>query len=277
MQQTLAHDYNLAPHAATRPALEVNQLSAGYPSDRYAVENLSFTVQRGERVAIIGPNGAGKSTMFKAIVGLIPFTHGEISIHGEDCRTSHSMVGYVPQHEAIDWSFPVTVTDVVMMGRTRQIGWFRLPGSNDRVAVHDILEMLGLSHLAKRQIGELSGGQKRRVFIARALAQQTDILLMDEPFTGVDSTAEQEIMAVLDVLTEQNITILLATHNMNRAAEHFGSMLLMNRCNMAYGPPSEVLKPEVLRQAYSSAVRVVQDGTETLIIADEHGHAHGLD
>lgn len=253
------------------PALHVNQLSAGYTGDRYAIKNLSFSVHNGERVAVIGPNGAGKSTLFKAIVGLIPFTHGDVSIHGEDCRTSHSMVGYVPQHEAIDWSFPVTVRDVVMMGRARQIGWFRRPSRTDEQCIAEILADLGLTYLANRQIGQLSGGQKRRVFIARALAQQTDIILMDEPFTGVDSTAEQEIMTTLDVLTEQGITILLATHDMGKAAQHFDKMLLVKRQILAYGTPSEVMTPQILREAYGSAIQVFPQTNETLVIANQHG------
>ncbi len=254
------------------PALEVQNLSAGYPGDRYAVENISFAVQPGERVAVIGPNGAGKSTLFKAIVGLIPFTHGQISIHGEDCGTSHDLVGYVPQHEAIDWTFPVTVQDVVMMGRARQIGWFRLPRRGDRQAVQDLRERLKLAHLANRQIGMLSGGQKRRVFIARALAQETRVLLMDEPFTGVDSSAEQEIMETLDVLTAQGITLVIATHDMSKAAQSFDRLLLVNRHNLAFGPAGEVLRPDVLRQAYAGAVQVFSDDDgATFMIADEHG------
>lgn len=258
-------------HTAPHPALDVVGLSAGYPGNPYAVDNLSFAVTPGERIAVIGPNGAGKSTLFKAIVGLIPFTKGAISIHGEDCRTSHNLVGYVPQHEAIDWSFPVTVQDVVMMGRARQIGWFLWPGRKDREAVASLLDTLGLSDLVGRQIGELSGGQRRRVFIARALAQETNVLLMDEPFTGVDSSAEQEIMATLDVLKAEGITVLLATHDMHKAATHFDRMLLVNRRTIAYGVPRDVMRPDVLRQAYAGAIQVFSEDGQTFVIADEHG------
>ncbi len=262
-------DFNTYP----RPhiALDVDTVSAGYPGDRFAIENMTFSVQAGERVAIIGPNGAGKSTLFKAIVGLVPFTRGHISIHGEDCRTSHNMVGYVPQHGEIDWSFPVTVRDVVMMGRTRQIGWVLPPLPRDHRAVTDLLEKLSLSSVANRQIGELSGGQRRRVFIARALAQETDVLLMDEPFTGVDTTAEQEIMRTLDILTESGITILLATHDLSRAAESFDKMLLVNRQAIAYGTPREVMTPDVLSRAYANAIQVYENDGNTFMIADEHG------
>jgi len=255
------------PHVA----LDVNNVSAGYPGDRYAIENMTFSVKAGERVAVIGPNGAGKSTLFKAIVGLVPFTRGHISIHGEDCRTSHNMVGYVPQHGEIDWSFPVTVRDVVMMGRTRQIGWLLPPLRKDRQAVTKLLDKLSLSSMANRQIGELSGGQRRRVFIARALAQETDVLLMDEPFTGVDTAAEQEIMRTLDLLTESGITILLATHNLSRAAKSFDKMLLLNRQALAYGTPKEVMTPDILSRAYANAIQMYEDDRNTFMIADEHG------
>lgn len=257
------------------PALEVQAVSAGYVGNVSAIENVTFTVQKGERVAIIGANGAGKSTLFKAMVGLIPFTQGHISIFGEDCRTSHNLVGYVPQYEAIDWSFPLTVFDVVMMGRTRQIGWFRAPSKHDRERVQALLHTLGLSWLANRQIGELSGGQKRRVFIARALAQETQVLLMDEPFNGVDSVAEQEIMAMLDILTANGMTILLATHDLGKASRLFDRMLILNRRVVAFGTPQEVMQPSVLRQAYAGTVEVFMEDGQAYLLADEHGCGGG--
>ena len=254
-----------------QPALDVHQLSAGYPGDRHAIRNISFTVEAGSRVAVVGPNGAGKSTLFKAIVGLIPFTTGHISIYGEDCRSSHGFVGYVPQQGDIDWTFPVSVYDVVMMGRSRHIGWFRQPGHKDRDIVNTILEQLSLTDLAHRQIGELSGGQRRRVFVARALAQETRVLLMDEPFTGVDTTAEQDIMDTLNILTDNGITILLATHNMEKASTEFDKILLLKQQVLAYGTPQEVMQPDHLVQAFGGGIRVFQDGHEMLMIADQHG------
>lgn len=262
---------NTDPNGQSQPALRVTQLSAGYPGDRRAIHDLSFAIAHGERVALIGPNGAGKSTLFKAIAGLIPFTNGDISVYGEDCRGSHAYVGYVPQQSDIDWSFPVTVYDVVMMGRARQNRWLPWPRREDRVQVQAFLEQLSLADLAGRQISELSGGQKRRVFIARALAQQANILLMDEPFTGVDTAAQDEIMNTLNVLTAQGITMLIATHDMGRAADHFNRVLLLKSRLLAYGSPAEVMQPDVLQQAYGGALRVFHQGQETLIIADEHG------
>lgn len=251
-------------------ALHIDNLSAGYPGVRRAIENINFAVHRGERIAIIGPNGAGKSTLFKALVGLIPFTSGKVSIHGEDCRTSHNMVGYVPQYESIDWRFPVTVEDVVMMGRTRKIGWFRWPGRTDREQVMDALSQVGMVDFKNRQIGQLSGGQKRRVFIARALAQETDVLLLDEPFSGVDAAAEHEIMETLDHLQADNITIVLATHDMHKAAQQFDRLLLLNQTIIAYGSPEDVFTPETLQKAYGGKIGIFQQNGQTIIVTDQH-------
>lgn len=257
--------------AGLYPALSVDNLSAGYPGDRRAIEHISFEVDRGERVAVIGPNGAGKSTLFKAIVGLIPFTSGSVSIYGEDCRTSHNRVGYVPQHNEIDWSFPATVSDVVMMGRARQIGWFRLPGQADRRIVDEVLAQVGMETFANRQIGELSGGQKRRVFIARALAQNTNVLLLDEPFSGVDASAEDEIMQALDMLRDYQVTVVLATHDMEMATQRFDRMLLLKKVVIAYGTPEEVFTPAHLKAAYGGRVSVLQEAGQMYVLADEHG------
>ena len=254
-------------------ALQVRDVSASYPGGLRAVEHVTFSVQKGERVAIIGPNGAGKSTLFKAIAGLIPFTTGEISVQGQDCRSSHAYVGYVPQQNEIDWSFPVTVYDVVMMGRARHSKWFPWWQQVDHRRVDELLEQLSLAPFARRQISELSGGQRRRVFIARALAQEANILLMDEPFTGVDTVSETEIMATLDDLSRRGITILLATHDLGRASRDFDEVLLIKQKMLAYGLPEDVMHVDVLRQAFGAALRVFQQGDETIFIADQHGTA----
>ena len=251
------------------PALQVDQLSAGYPGNRHALRDISFVVDPGARIAIIGPNGAGKSTLFKAIVGVLPITSGQISIYGEDCHSSHSNVGYVPQQSAIDWSFPASVFDVALMGRSRHIGWFRLPGKDDRDIVRDILEHLSLSELADRQISELSGGQRRRVFIARALAQDTRIMVLDEPFSGVDQSAEQEIIETLEILTNHGITILLSTHHMENATLHFDKILILKGEVLAYGEPNTVMKPENLTRAFGGAIPVFAHGDELLMFSKD--------
>lgn len=266
---TLTYQTAEAIPATFAPAvLSVRNVSAGYSSAPDALLDVSFEVRQGERIAVLGPNGAGKSTLFKAIVGVIPFTEGEISIHERDCHTSHSLVGYVPQHNAVDWKFPATVGDVVMMGRLRQIGWFRLPGRKHWDVVDQLLEQVGLYDLRKRQIGQLSGGQRQRVFIARALAQETDVLLLDEPFSGVDAAAEQEILDVLDRLQAQGVTVIIATHDLNLAATRFDRVLLIRQQVIAFGTPAEVFTAEHFQAAYGSHVGTFRDGA--FFIVDEH-------
>ncbi len=256
---------------AVCPALVVHELSAGYPGARSAIDSISFTIQPGESVAVLGPNGAGKSTLFKAIVGLIPHASGYVSMYGEACAASHRLIGYVPQQEAIDWRFPVTVGDVVMMGRARTIGWLRWPRRQDWDIVDALLDRVGMLPFKQRQIGQLSGGQRRRVFIARALAQQTTVLLLDEPLSGVDMAAGEEIMGVLDMLHAEGVTIILATHDMSMAATRFDRLLLVNRRVIAYGTAREVLTAEALSAAYAGQVGIVKDGERTVLVVDEHG------
>lgn len=270
-QTHAVHSENGLTHQPARPALVVDQLTTGYTGTRRTIHDVSFQVLKGERVAVIGPNGAGKSTLFKSIAGLLPFTRGSVSIHGESCQKSHNIVGYVPQNNEIDWNFPVTVSDVVMMGRARQIGWLRLPGRNDRMIVQDSLAEVGLEAFADRQIGALSGGQRRRVFIARALAQEADVLLLDEPFNGVDTTAEDEIMDTLDKLSAQGVTLLVATHDMEMARDRFDKLLLLKQTVIGFGHPDEVFRPDLLKQAYGGSVSLVQQGEQTFVITDEHG------
>ena len=249
----------------SQPALLVECLSTGYPGNAYALSDISFSIDAGERVAVIGPNGAGKSTLFKAIVGLLQFTHGHISIYGADCHSSHIYVGYVPQQSEIDWTFPVSVYDVVMMGRSRHVGWLRWPGKSDRAIVNDILDHLSLADLATRQISELSGGQRRRVFIARALAQDARVLLMDEPFSGVDQHAEGEIVEALEILTRHGITILLSTHHLEHAALHFDKVMILNGELLAIGPPAETLTPQRLRAAFGPAMPIFPHDDDLLL------------
>lgn len=258
----------------TYPALRVENLSAGYPRQEPALKDVSFDVMTGQRVGILGPNGAGKSTLFKAIAGLLPHSTGQISIHGQDCRTSHQLVGYVPQHGEIDWAFPVNVRDVVMMGRTREIGWLRFPGRRDWRKVEDMLDRVGMVDLGGRQIGQLSGGQRQRVFIARALAQETSVLLLDEPFSGVDAAAEEEIGLVLERLRAEGVTILVATHDLKTAQSMFDQLLILNHTVLAYGPPADVFTPAILEQAYGRRVGIFHNITpqldDLMIVAEAH-------
>ena len=219
---------------------------SGYP----ALHDVTLQVPHGARVAVVGPNGAGKSTLLKALLGLLPLQAGQIFIHGQPLGAHHDCVAYVPQREEVDWRFPVTVADVVMMGRYGHLGWLRRPSMRDRAIVARSLEQLGIADLAERPIGELSGGQQRRTFLARALAQQPHILLMDEPFTGVDATTLETILRLLDQLRDEQVTVLLSTHDLNLAASYFDQVILLNGRLIHYGPPQEVLTPEAIMETF---------------------------
>src|SRR5581483_8438552 len=201
-------------------SLQVNHVTVRY-NGAPALDDVTFGVDAGLRVAVVGPNGAGKSTLCKAIVGLLPLTRGEIRIHDVLFGAHQECVAYVPQREEVDWRFPVTVSDVVMMGRYGSLGWLKRPGKRDREIVARCLEQMGVAHLAKHPIGDLSGGQQQRVFLARALAQEPHILLMDEPFTGVDVPTQEATLTLLDQLLAQGVTLIVSTHDLNLAAAHF--------------------------------------------------------
>ena len=224
------------------PILKVDNLTVSY-NGSHALEGVSFSVEAGERVAVVGPNGSGKSTLFKAMVGLVRPVAGSIQSNGAE-------IGYVSQRSEVDWRFPVTVHDVVMMGRIAQIGWLRWQRPVDRAVVRRCLDQVGMAAFAGRQIGELSGGQQQRVFIARALAQNASILLMDEPFSGVDVPSQEAILEILDGLREQGVTVLLSTHDLNLAVERFDRLALLNRRLIAYGPARGAITPAALAAAY---------------------------
>ena len=256
-------------HNMATPSLEMRDVSVAYApgtqgisssrSEQFALRNVTFRVAEGERVAIVGPNGAGKSTLFKLIVGALTPGRGEISIFGESPH-GHICIAYVPQRSQIDWSFPVTVEDVVMMGRIGQIGFFRWPKRRDWELVRMALQRVNALHLAKKQIGELSGGQQQRVFIARALAQEAALLLLDEPMTGLDAPSQEAIFAILDGLRPEKVTVLVATHDLTLAAERFDRVMLLNRQIVGFGPATAVLTPENLLTAYGGHLHRLQDG-----------------
>lgn len=267
---------NPPPALATRsaavvsPALSLINISAGYGREQPALEHIAFTIQQGERVALVGPNGAGKSTLFKVIVGLMPHLTGEVIVHGHshhagDCPS----IGYVPQRDTVDWRFPVSVADVVVTGMLRQVGWLRWPGRRERRAALAALDQVGLTSLADRPIGDLSGGQQQRVFIARALAQQADVLLLDEPFRGVDVEAQEGLFTVLDQLRRRGVTVLVSTHDLESATTRFDRLLLLNRRLLADGPAGAVLTPERLAAAYGGRLVVWQNGQPLTVTTDD--------
>lgn len=257
-----------APASSARTLIDVRGVTVRYNGDA-AVDNVSFRVAAGEKLAIIGPNGAGKSTLMKAILGLIRYQSGEITVAGDLTK-----LGYVPQHEDVNWNFPVTVRDVVMMGCVRQIGWFRLPGRRHWQQVDAALERVDLAGFAQRQVGELSGGQRRRVFIARALAQNADMLLLDEPFSGVDASAQTDLMAVLDRLNTEGLTIVLSTHDLDLAFHRFDRVLALRRSVVAFGTPQDVYQTDTLAQLYGKRLVAWHEGQQVSLFVDEHGCAH---
>ena len=252
------------------PVLKVHNLTVGYDGI-HALERISFSVQAGERVAIVGPNGAGKSTLFRVMVGLVHPKTGQVDAQGAE-------FGYVTQRSAVDWSFPVTVHDAVMMGRIAKMGWLRWQRPNDREMVQRCLQRVGMLEYASRQIAELSGGQQQRVFIARALAQEATIMLMDEPFSGVDAPSQEAILEILDHLRHQGVTVLVSTHDLNMAVERFDRLALLNRQLIAYGTPRQAVTPETLAAAYGG--QAVWRGEDyAMVLGDidccgEGGHRH---
>ena len=244
--------------------LELENVTVAY-NGMLAIEELTFQVPHGARVAVVGPNGAGKSTLFKVLVGLMPVRSGQIHIHGLPLGDHLDCVAYVPQREEVDWRFPVSVADVVMMGRYGRQGWLRRSSQEDHLVVGRCLEQMGIADLAERPIGELSGGQQQRVFLARALAQEPHILLMDEPFTGVDAPTQEATLALLDHLHQHEVTALVSTHDLNLAAMRFDRVLLLNRRLVAYGTPEEAFTKKAITDAFGSQALFL----EGMVVVDE--------
>ena len=244
-----------------------------------ALENISLHLAAGERLAVVGPNGAGKSTLFKVITGIHRPAAGTVQVYGS-APNRHVCIAYIEQNPSLNWDFPVTVEDVVAMGRIARVGYFRFAGRRDRALVTEALERVAIADLRRRQIGELSGGQQRRMFIARALAQEAEIMLLDEPFAGLDADAHAQLAETLDALSDR-IALMVATHDLG-VAERLGQVLLLNRRVIASGPAAEVLVADHLAAAYGNNVRRLDaDGTGYLL-PDSHcdhgeevaGHSH---
>lgn len=240
-------------HEADQPILDVSHLTVRY-NGRAALDDLTFHLHEGERVAVVGPNGAGKSTLFKVVSGVLPPTSGEVTIFGSR-PGGHVCIAYIPQRSQVDWNFPVSVADVVMMGRSAKLGPLNWPHKRDWEHVHSALETVELSNLASRQISQLSGGQQQRMFIARALAQEAELMLMDEPLTGLDTPAQESLLSLLDTLQNQKVTVMVATHDLDQAAHHFDRMMLLNHRIVAFGNPDKVLQTENLLKAYGGRLR----------------------
>jgi len=228
-----------------------------YRNGQTALRDTSFEVPTGTITGLVGVNGAGKSTIFKAIMGFLPVAKGEITILGQSVKAAlkANLVAYVPQAEEVDWTFPVLVEDVVMMGRYGRMGFFRIPGLTDHAAVADALVRVNMTEFRKRQIGELSGGQRKRVFLARALAQDAAVILLDEPFTGVDVQTEDAIIALLRAMRDEGRVMLVSTHNLGSVPEFCDRTILVKGTVLAYGPTGTTFTRENLELAFGGVLR----------------------
>lgn len=256
-------------HARAHADVWLADVSAGY-GDRVALENLNLAVEAGTLLAVVGPNGAGKSTLLKLMAGLLRPWSGRVEVLGHPAGQQARRVAYVPQAELVDWAFPVTVGDVAMMGRYPALGPLRRPGADDRRAVHAALDKVSMLDHVGRQIGALSGGQRRRVFLARALAAEPDLFLLDEPVTGVDARTQEDLMDLLEAEARRGKTIIATTHDLACAAQRFQRVAAINRTVVAHGPASLVLDPSVLATTYGGHLLVL-DG-RTVVLDDAHHH-----
>lgn len=237
--------------------LDVKNLTVTYNNGHTAIHDVNFTLRGGTICALVGVNGSGKSTLFKSIMGMVKPSKGHVALNDTPVTATlkQNIIAYVPQTEEVDWDFPVLVSDVVMMGRYGKMSFLRIPSKEDKRQVDIALELVNLSALKNRQIGELSGGQKKRVFIARAMAQQGSVLLLDEPFTGVDVQTENAIIDLLKTLREKGHLILVSTHNLGSVPEFCDQVVLFNRTVLTYGPTKTTFTPQNLMQTFGGALR----------------------
>ncbi len=243
--------------------LEVHDLTVAYHK-KPVLYGVDVDVPAGNLIGIIGPNGAGKSTFIKAVMGLLPASSGWIKIFGKSYKENCHRVGYVPQRESVDWDFPVSVMDVVLMGRYGRLRLGQRPGKADREIARECLDKVKMLPFANRQIGNLSGGQQQRVFLARALAQESDLYLMDEPFVGVDAATEAAIITLLRELKSRGKTLLVVHHDLASAKEYFDMLMLLNMRLVAFGPTQDVFTPEILQTTYGGRLTILSDVVQTL-------------
>jgi len=256
-------------HVRAHADIWLSGLTAGY-GDRPAIEGIDLAVEAGSLLAVVGPNGAGKSTLLKVMAGLLRPWRGRVEVLGGAPGRESRRVAYVPQAEAVDWHFPVTVGDVVMMGRYPALGPLRRPSAVDRRAVDEALAKVGMAGQRNTQIGRLSGGQRRRVFLARALAADPALYLLDEPVTGIDATTQEDLMDILEAESRRGRTVVATTHDLACAAQRFQRVAAINRRLIAHGPASMILDPDVLSRTYGGHLLVL--GGQTVLLDDAHHH-----
>lgn len=245
------------------PSVEFHDLTVSYDK-KPVLWNIDMTLPTGALIGIIGPNGAGKSTLIKAAMGLLPLGSGYVRIFDKGLNEVRQTVSYVPQRESVDWDFPTSVLDVVLMGRYAKLGLFKRPTKRDKEIAMNSLEKVGMEAYTKRQISQLSGGQQQRVFLARALAQEADLYFMDEPFAGVDAATESAILKVLRELTSEGKTVIVVHHDLQSAAEFFDWIILLNMRLIAVGPIEEVFTHRYLQEAYGGKLTVLAEISELI-------------
>ena len=244
-------------------AFEIHDLTVSYDK-KPVLWGIDLTVPQGSIAGIIGPNGAGKSTLIKAAMGLLPLSSGYVKIFDEDLNQVRQRVSYVPQRETVDWDFPASVLDVVLMGRYGKLGLFKRPRKADKEAAMHSLEQVGMEGYKDRQISQLSGGQQQRVFLARALTQQADIYFMDEPFAGVDAATEKAIIQILKDLANENKTVIVVHHDLQSVSTYFDWIIMLNLRLVASGPTEEVFQPELLEETYGGKLTLLTEVGELL-------------
>jgi manganese/zinc/iron transport system ATP- binding protein len=261
--------------ASHEDCLVIRDLTVAY-GRKVVLSGVQADIRRGQAIGVIGPNGGGKSTLLKAILGIAPVIRGTVFLFGRPASQLKSRIAYVPQREAVDWDFPVTVYDVAMMGRYPRTGWLRRPGRRDHEVVRDMLDRVGMTDLRDRQIGQLSGGQQQRVFIARALAQEADVLLLDEPMNGIDAGTQEVVMAVIEEQRRAGKIVLLATHDLVSASCACDCLCCVNERMVSYGPLDETYTPENLAQTYGGPVIMLgrTDTPEAMHTHHPGDHAH---
>jgi manganese/zinc/iron transport system ATP- binding protein len=226
--------------------------------------DIDLVVPQGQLIGIVGPNGAGKTTLIKAVLGLVPLASGKVEIFGLPYNEQRHLVGYVPQRETVDWDFPVTALDVVLMGTYGRLGWFRRPGADEKQRAKECLEHVSMSSYSNRQIRQLSGGQQQRVFLARALAQDAQIYFMDEPFSGVDAATEQAIVELLQELRANGKTVLVVHHELQTVKEYFDYVILLNMRLVAAGPVPTTFTNENLQTTYGGRLTILEEAAEAV-------------
>lgn len=245
------------------PAVEVHDVTIAYHR-KPVLWDIDLLLPAGHLIGIVGPNGAGKTTLLKAILGLVPLASGRVEVFGRPLRTQRKRIGYVPQRETVDWDFPVSALDVVLMGRYGRLGWFRRPRQADHRLALDALGRVGMSDFADRQINQLSGGQQQRVFLARALAQDAELYFMDEPFAGVDAATESAIVEILKAMRREGKTVIAVHHDLQTVADYFDRVVLLNMRVVAAGPTADVFTRQRLQETYGGRLTLLEEAAEAV-------------